>query len=732
MDQFYWRLMLNSKKYLVVKQYDQVDCAPASLLSVLRYYGGDDSFVRLRELCATNVSGSTMLKLVEAAQQLGFKANGATGEYEDLMTEQMPCIAHVVLENQLQHFVVVYKIDNKQVLVGDPGKGLVKLSKNEFLKIWIQKSVVLLKPNSKLHKTTPPKWYNWIIGYLKKEDNWVFQTLFLGVVYTVLGLLTAVFIQLLIDRFIPEGDYSKIAYTGLFLFLLLFIRAFSGYIRQRFSVELNKRISININTEFITRLFKLPKKFFDTRKTGDVTARIHDSIRIQQAMLLITGTTIIDGLIILGSFVFIFQFSVTLAWIALGAVPIYGIILWLNSRKLKLEQNEVMKNYALVESTYIDSLTGIDDIFNFNGASAFTQLNRFIFGNYQSKIENLGLTRSKLGLFAELSGAVITIGVLIAGAFWVLSGNLLLGEMMAAYSLLANMLPSVNRLVDANISLQGASIASQRLLDMLLVEEEPNWGTKEFKLDKSLKISNGVFAWPSGKGLFKKINMNLKKGEISALWGVSGSGKSTLVQIIQRKYDFDGGHVFIDDISADHFDLNSYRKNIGLIPQDIKIFNGTLAENILCGRSLKTIDELNTKINDLGFSAFLSRFEQGLFTLLGEDSRQLSGGEKQIIGLIRALFEVPEALIIDEGFSAIDVDMEAQIFKLIQDYAQTHIVLLISHSLRTIIRADNIYVLQDGAIIQNGTAESLIKNEGYFKRIWQSYQETNRKEIYFG
>ncbi len=725
----YLSIMIKKRKYPVCKQYDQIDCAPASLLSVLRFYGGDDNIVHVRELCNTTAKGSTMLSLVNAAQELGFSANGATGEYEDLMKEKMPSIAHVIIKNQMQHFVVVYKMDKKGVLIGDPGKGLLTLSKEKFLKIWCQKAVVLLKPRIGIHKGTNPKWHNWILSYIKKEESWVYQSLFLGVIYTILGLLTAVFIQLLIDRFIPEGDYSKIIYTGLFLFLLLLVRAFSGYIRQRFSVELNKRVSVHINSNFITHLFKLPKRFFDTRKTGDVTARIHDSVRIQQAILQITGTTIMDILIIVGSFIFIFQFSTLLAWASLGAIPLYGLFLWFNSRKIKWEQNEVMKNYALVESTYIDSLTGIDDIMNFNSASTFTQLNQVIFANYQNKIETLGLTRSKLNLFAELAGTIITVGILITGAIIVINGSLLLGEMMAAYSLLANMLPSVNRLVDANISLQGASVASQRLLDMLLVNRENDTGTQPFSLLEALKIRNGVFSWPGGKTLLNGITLNLRKGEITALWGASGSGKSTLVQIIQQKYNFESGQILVDDTPVEKFNLISLRKNIGLVPQSIKIFNGTLLDNFLCGRHIKNIEELTDKIDKFGLNSFISRFEHGLFTLLGEDSRQLSGGEKQILGLIRALLENPKILIIDEGLSAIDVEMELLILNIVRNFARNHIVLLISHNLRTILKADHLYILHNGSIVQKGTPEELVKEEGCFNSIWQMYQEANEMEI---
>lgn len=183
------------EKYPVIKQYDQVDCGPACLLSILKFYKGNTSLVHLREMMNTSVNGSTMLDLVNSAKEIGFHAFGASGEYEDLMKEHLPCIAHVVIDNQLQHFVVVYKINAKEVLIGDPGKGLYKLSKNQFLEIWKSKAVVLLKPEKELLNEKTITWFNWIMQYIKKDNIWIIQSIFLGIIYTILGLLTSIFLQ---------------------------------------------------------------------------------------------------------------------------------------------------------------------------------------------------------------------------------------------------------------------------------------------------------------------------------------------------------------------------------------------------------------------------------------------------------------------------------------------------------------------------------------------------------
>lgn len=710
-------------KYPVVRQYDQIDCGPAALLSVLKFWGGDSSIVHIRELTHTDASGTNMLGLVNAAEKLGFQAHGATGEYEDLMKEQMPCLAHVVLDNRLQHFVVIYRIDAKGVLVGDPGKGLYKLAKKDFLAIWKQKAVILLTPNEKPFLQTPTHWFKWIFAYFRKEESWLYQTIFLGIVATGLGLLIAVFVQWLIDRFIPERDLFKIGITGVFLLGLQMLKAGSSYLRQRFLVELNKRVSINVNAEFLSHIFHLPLNFFYTRKKGDITARINDSIKIQQALLHVVGITVIDGLITLGSFIFLFVLASPLGWIASVTLPFYALLLFFVTRKIRYQQSEVMKSYAQAESFYFDSLSGIDDILSYNSSSAYTKLNRFIFENFQNQIARLGLTQARVNLLAELAAGALIVGALSYGAILVIKNIILLGQMVAAYSLLANMLPAINRLVEANIALQGASIAIQRLFDLLLVEKEKNTGTHPFRMVEAIHIKQAQFNWPKGKLLFRDLTLSIPKGQITSLWGASGAGKSTLTKILQRKYPLNSGQILIDSTPIDHLNLHDLRKNIAVVPQHIKIFNGTILENILVGREIQNIQSVQECVDAFGLSDFFSRFEYSLFTGIGEEGRQLSSGEMQVIGLTRALFNKPEMLIMDEGMNAVDAEIETLIFTILRAYAQHHAVFLISHNLRMLAKTDVIYLLENGMIVGNGNPRDLLQSNRRFQTLWNIQQQ---------
>ena len=720
--------LLFKKKYPLVRQYDQADCGPACLLSVLKYYGGNDNLVHVRELCQTTSDGTSMLDLVFAAKDLGMKAEGGRGNYQALMNEKLPCIAHVTMDNGRTHFVIIYKISESNLLLGDPGRGLYKLKREDFERIWNSNAVILISPGRLLYNKKQIHWTQWIYSFIKQESLWINQSVFLGIIYTILGLVTAVLIQRLIDEFIPSKNIKNIRYFGVLLCLVFLFKASVGYLRERFLVILNKRLSKSINGEFLRHLFKLPKHFFDTRKKGDITARIHDIIRIQQAVIRISGSLIIDILIVVGAVLMIFYFSLLIGWMMLIFLPPYIIILLFHSRPFKKLQNDVMTEFARVESIYIDSLDGMDDILNFNVSESFSNSNKLIYGIFQDKIELLGFKRIRLTFLVETCGGLITVALLILGAIAISLDQMKLGEMIACYSLMSFIIPAVNRSIEANISIQGAFIAIRRLRDLLLVEKENDSGNKPFEMKRSLKIEKAQFSWSADKQLFQNLEMQIPKGKLISLWGPSGVGKTTLVHMINRKYRTESGKILLDDIPADEIKLGEYRKNIAIVPQQVKLFNGTIGENIVLGRPTSSLEEQKDLIHRYGFSNFFSRFDYGLFTRVGEDGRILSGGEKQMIGLARALFDRPEILIVDEGLTALDREIEKLIFSILLQYSKSHSVLINTHNIRIIMQTDYLYVLKNGFIIQHGHPDQLLKKDGFFRSVFSDNYLYKEKE----
>jgi ATP-binding cassette subfamily B protein len=690
-------------RYPTMRQYDQVDCGPAALLSVLRYWGGDASLVRVRELTHTDARGSTMLSLVHAAEALGFEAYGATGEYEDLARESLPCIAHLVMPDGLQHFVVVYQVRPGFVLLGDPGRGLRRISRDEFLSLWGQRAVVVLKPAGALLAQPVAHWMVWVAGYFRNDTTALIQSVYLGAAYTAFWLATSLFVKWLVDDFIPHKNLRGVVLTAGFLLLLTVLRASAGFLRQRFLIGLSQRSSVAIARDFFQHVYRLPARFFDTRRRGDITARINDSVQIQSALVRVVGLAVVDALVILGAVACTFAVAPTVGWLALTAMPLYTLLLASATRALRGAQNEVSRRRSDVESNYIDTLTGIEEIRGYDVASVFSAWAENRYRAFQEQGAALAAIQARTALYAELTGGVLVIAALGLGAWEVVGGSLQLGEMLAAYSLLAGALPSVARCVDANAAIQSASVAATRLNDLLLAEPEEATGVGDrarhtFHVRQGIRLENATFAWPRGRTLFENVSMSIERGAITALRGPSGAGKSTIVKVLQRTYPLSAGTLWVDAMPANDVRLDSYRAKVAVLRENTRIFNMPLAANITLGRPAIPTGRIEDHAVSLGFGDFLRRFEFGLATPLGEDARQLSTGERQVVGLLRALLGEPEVLIVDEGVNGVDGVLAPLVRDTLIEYAHEHAVLVISHEPRVLGLAHTVYSLRNARV----------------------------------
>jgi ATP-binding cassette subfamily B protein len=686
----------------LVKQYDKKDCGPAALLTILRYYGGHASLPFMREICQTTQTGTTMFDLVKAAEEIGFKAKGVTANIDHLSDINLPCIAHLILPDGLHHYVIIFSVYSKSIQIGDPAGGIKKVTYEKFNLLWLSRALVLLEPEGALCAHRTPSWYSWLSAFLKKERLWIYQTLFLGIIYTGIGLLTALFIQQLIDHYLPNSDIERILLTALLLAVLFLIRAGAGYLRYRFLVELHKRIGIHLNLRFVAHVFRLPQQFFDKRKKGDIIARLNDSIRIQNAVLQIVGSTLIDGLLVFSSLSYMYLLSEQLTFYTIIVLPVYALVIIIALHKIRKMQLNVMHSFADLESTFIDSLSSIADIISFHSIRSFTGLNQRKCRIFQQNIAGLGELQGQLNFFADITGAIATLFILSAGALLVVENSIQLGQMIAAYALLANVIPATGRLVDISIVWQGAAIASKRLLDILLQKQDKSETGNSFHMKKAVTLKNVSFGWSRINLFLKDISLSIQKGRMTVLFGPSGSGKSTLAHIVLRKYPLASGIISVDTENAACIKLSEYRNRVAMVPQHISVFNGTLLENILIGRNSLPEEQLNQFIDDFNLQLFLNRFKYGIYTLLGEEGRRLSGGEKQVLGLCRALLFYPEVLIVDEGLNAMDLQLYKLSMDIIQKYKQRCAILINTHNRDTLMRADYVYLLGNGTILSKG------------------------------
>lgn len=683
----------------VVRQYAEVDCGPACLLSVLRYWGGDASLAEVRSLVGTDRRGSSMYQLAKGAAEVGLKAQGATGGYEDLAGVTLPVIAHVVRDGGLLHYVVVERVAPDRIWIMDPAVGRQVLSRSEFEQLWMSKAVLLLEPTDRIVRSTQVPWWGWVAHHLKAEQAYLSQSIFLGAIYTSIGLLTALFIQILLDDIIPRRDARMLWIAGSLLLALLLLRAGLGYGRGRLLAALHRRVGGTLNRDLVDHLFDLPLSFFERTRKGDVTVRLQDCLRVQTGAVQILSSGIIDGMLVIGSLVGLALLAPPLTWIAIVALPLYGSLLVWSARELQARQNVALRTFTDAEATYIDSLEGIREILGTGAGAAFADRNHARWRSFLGALEQFEIRQASLGSSAEALGSTVVVGTLIFGASLVMGERLQVGALVGGYTLIALMLPAIARLADAFVSLQTTRVSGARVMDNLHAPSQALDAGAPCTLEHSLVLEDVHFIWPRGIPQLTGINLVLRRGRIVAVTGANGVGKSTLVKLLRREYEPSAGRILVDGRDARTFAPSQFRRRVALVSSEVHLFSGSLLENITLHRPEVTAEHVTRTIRESGLLPFMQRYPEGLAAQIGEEGRRLSAGEQVIVGLIRALVLEPHVLILDEAFAMLDEGTLDLVREVIRRFRARGAVLLISHDPSILTEADEVYRLEDGTLV---------------------------------
>ncbi len=541
----------------------------------------------------------------------------------------------------------------------------------------------------------------WLLGLLKDDWGLLATASLLGLLMAVLGMVMALFSQKLIDDILPSKQYNKL-YGGVALVaFLLLIRVGIDAIRNYILLQQSKQFNGRMVGSFYDRLLALPKSFFDARKIGDLVARLNDTARIQRVISQLAGSVLIDLLMVLVSSGFLLFYSWKVGVTILVFMPLYFWLLYRFNKPITTQQRGVMTTYAQNESNYINTLQGIRVIKNFGRQGVFSSSNQLIYGLFQENIFQLGKTQIRLNIWASVMSVVILVSVLAFTSYEVLGGRLKTGELMAILGMASSLLPSVASLALLVIPLNEARIAFERMFEFVGLEPE-NTNGGDIEAFESLKIRELSFRFAGRKSLLQNINLDIKQGEIVGIMGESGGGKTTLLQLIEKFYTPENGEIMVNDyINWHEISTNNWRNLVTVVPQDLHIFNGTLLSNILLGQ--ETTEEILIDFCEkYRFTDFINSLPQGLATIVGEEGINLSGGQKQLLAFMRALYKIDsmpqsQLLILDEATSAMDKHTERFVLELLEKLRPKLAILSVSYRTDILHRhCDRVYELVDG------------------------------------
>lgn len=724
---------------IFLPQHDQMDCGPACLAMVAAHYGKEYSVQYLRSMSYITREGVSLLGISDAAHKIGFKTMAGTLKPENIDQNFLPLILHW---NQ-NHFVVLYKVSKnifngkRTYKIADPGHGYISLSEEKFKQSWIsigEEGVALfLEPTEEFYQQTPPKEEKLSAAYLfnylkpfKKQISWMFLLLLLG---TLTTLIFPFLTQKLIDDGVTKKDLSIITYILLAQLTFFLGNIIFGIFRNWIMLVVGTKINIQIISDFLKKLLKLPIRFFDTKLMGDFNQRIQDHERVESFLTsqsLITLFSIITFSVFFGV-LWYYDYRILLVYMTLTVFSVIWSLYWMKKRKM-LDYFKFQRRSENQESIY-EMINGVSEM----KLNQFEEFKRNEWNKIQQKLFKINIRILKLDQI-QLSGfefinQIKNIMVTFLASSFVVHGNMTLGALLSVSYIIGQMNTPVSQLITFFRSLQDAKLSLTRLNEVQTHPEEEQENhvpllsekyTTQNGIEKGIYLKNVSFQYEGPKSPFvlKDINIFIPEGKVTAIVGASGSGKTTLMKMLLKFYepvegDIEFNHLNINDISPE--DL---RKNCGVVMQDGFIFSDTIERNIATGDENINYEKLEKSLFISNITSFVEKLPLNLNTKIGAAGNGISGGQRQRILIARAVYKNPHYIFFDEATSALDSENERTIHDNLQDFFKEKTVVIIAHRLSTVKNADQIIVLKNGEVVEQGSHQQLVQNKAtYFKLV---------------
>lgn len=717
----WWRKATHS--YPFYAQHSASDCCAACVVMVGRYWGKEFNINRLRELAYVSRDGASLKGLTNATESLGFNSRPVKASLDRLANQKLPAIAHW----EGNHYIVVFEITPKHVIVCDPAIGQKKLTHAEFNAGWTGYSL-LIQPTLALQQSEGKSTNIWQLFQLIKPHKVVIAEIFIAsIVIQIFGSISPIFTQLILDRAVVHRAADSLATFGVGLLIFGMFKIVMSALRQYLMALTANRIDAALVIGFIRHTFSLPLSYFDARHVGDIISRVQENHKIQS---FITGESLGILLDLLSVFLYVtlmFFYSWKLALVTLISIPPFLLLNFASTPFLKKISREVFNATNYQNSYLIEALNGVRTVKSMSVERSVRwnweeRLNQEVKKTYRGQIVKIRLQAISSSIEMISSTALIWIG-----ASLVISGEFTIGQLFAFNMLSANVIRPFQRLAGFWNQLQEIGIALERLCDVIEAKPEEDSQSQHQllgKLQGYVKFNNVTFRYnkDAEANILENVSFEIKPGQTIALVGRSGSGKTTLAKLILGLYVPTTGSIEIDGKDLKHISLHSLRAQVGVVDQDTFLFSGTIKNNITLSKPGAKPEDIQAAAELAGAHEFISKMPMGYDTEIGEGGGMLSGGQRQRLAIARALLNNPRLLIFDEATSSLDTESERIIQTNLEKIRHNRSTIIIAHRLSTVQNADLILVLDKGVLIESGTHQQLMARQG-------QYYYLNRQQI---
>ena len=677
------------------------DCGICSLLSIIRFYGGEVSKEYLREITNTTKDGVSFYNLIEGAKRLGFDAIGLSGKLENIDVNNLPCIVHFIVNKTYHHFVVLYEINKKkkQVTLMDPAKGKKIISFSEF-NLLTSNNFIFLKPTKKLPIIKKKNIiYKNIKSLLHRNKKLLLGIILLTLSYFILNIVSSFHFKYILEYSINYNLSKNIYYISYIMLSTYILKNCNISLRN---ILLNKwTMFFDYETTYITykQILLLPYLYYKNRTTGEVVSRFKDlnTVRSYISNLFCIITTDLISIIIFTIIMINYSVIITLLlWIPLLMIIIYTFVTRKAKKKkitnIKIGEDRV-NSYLIQGISNVDTIKGshlekrLIDKFSLQYKSFLDSIYR-----YSTFIEKYNFFKNNMNDLTYM----IMYGV---GAYYVIKEKIRLSTLIIYQSFFSYFTNCFYNIISCIEEYNSYKVSLDRVEELFMINKDNfnnNFYYSTFTLDGNINYKNLTYKLGS-KYLFNNLNLEIKKGEKILLSGPSGCGKSTLMKMLLRYIEVDYNTISISNIDINHYHLENIRSNITYVTSNEYLFTDTIKNNIVLYKDYDE-DELNKVCELCLVDDLINNSITGYDTLIEENGFNFSNGERQRIILARSIIKKSNIYILDEALGQIDINREKKILENIFSYLNDKTIIVISHRFNNKKLFDRVLKLEDGII----------------------------------
>lgn len=709
-----------------------MDCGPACLRMVAGHHGRTYTLDTLRTKSGINREGVSLLGISEAAEDIGFRTVGAKLTWEQLEKEAtLPCIVYW----DQRHFVVVYRIKRGKVYIADPARGKVKHPVDSFLAHWQSSREEGQQTGITLLLHTTPSFYDRegeqskrlsfgrLLRYITPYKNLLGQLALGLLVGSLLQLIFPFLTQAVVDIGIGNRDVGFIYIILAAQVMLTVGRTGVNFIRSWIMLHMNTRINISILSDFLIKLMKLPMPYFDTRMTGDLMQRMEDHARIQQFLTGQTLSTLFSfaNFVVFGVVLAYYHMTIFAVFLVSSVLYVAWVLLFLRKRRELDHQRFGISSSD--QSTVIQLIQGMQEI----KLNTCEKQKRWEWERLQARLFKYKTRNLSLNQYQQAGATVINegknIGITFLAAIAVVNGQLTLGAMMAMQYIIGQLNGPIQQFIGFVQSTQDAQLSLERLNEIhTQQDEEPPEKNllRRLPARRDITIKDLWFTYPGAgnEPVLRDITLDIPEGKTTAIVGMSGSGKTTLIKLLLKFYELDKGNIHLGGTNLDRISHRTWRSHCGVVMQDGFIFSDSIAGNIAVGEEKPRPDKLEHAVRVANIGEFIDSLPLGFDTKIGSEGNSISAGQRQRMLIARAVYKDPEFIFFDEATNALDANNERAIMEQLGEFLKNRTVVVVAHRLSTVRNADNIVVLKEGDLSEQGTHEELSRREGdYFELV---------------